>query len=574
MVRLIQFVIFFLILSLQAQTKINDLTGWASTTGFEVVNDYAYGKINSTLINKVDVTTTNATGSNLNTSANVNLDQRNLYANSTGNYLIAAGQSRIVRFNLTNNTVNVFFPGKTIITVFYYNDIIHYISKNSNNNFCEVYRYENNTSTKLANLNVYFGSVIDSEVDGDTLYVANNQTGNAGGVYKLDLSQPNSNFQTVRSNIRVNAISVYGDQIYFLTDSSNLIRRISKDGSGFIINVFSVASSFLIGVDIEGSNLFLATTNGLFRYTLPPLQYQLTINSNGGNVTTNPSAINNTYNEGTDVTLTATPDAGYQFDGWSGDATGTTNPLTITMDADKTVTAMFSKIQRTLTINAANGSVSTNPNPTGGTYDDGTSVELTAIPDAGYQFDGWSGDASGTANPLNITMDADKTVTAMFSKIHRSLTINATNGSVSTNPNPIGGTYDDGTLVELTATPDAGYQFDGWSGDASGTANPLTITMDADKTVTAMFSPVTASIVDEEFNKGIKVYPIPASNSITVDMLNGYEIKRIVVHNILGKEIIETKELKIDLSNLVKGIYVLKITNSDGRIATRRIIKN
>ncbi|WP_299625211.1 InlB B-repeat-containing protein [uncultured Tenacibaculum sp.] len=386
------------------------------------------------------------------------------------------------------------------------------------------------------------------------------------------------------------------------------------------------------------------------------IQRTLTINATNGWVSKNPNPPGGAYDDGASVELTATPDAGYQFDGWSGDATGTTNPLTITMDTDKTVTAMFSKIQRTLTINATNGSVSTNPNPTGGTYDDGTSVELTATPDAGYQFDGWSGDATGTTNPLMITMDANKTVTAMFSKIQRTLTINATNGSVSTNPNPTGGTYDDGTSVELTATPDAGYQFDGWSGDATGTTNPLTITMDADKTVTAnfsliqrtltvnaingtvnisvptfgpkninntptisqfndrtivrleaipdagykfdgwsgditstanpvdvvmdadktitaMFSAVTASVVDEEFNKEVKIYPIPTSDILNIKVTTGYDIKKVVLYSIVGKKVLETKEKKMNLSSLVSGIYILKVTNSEGRVASRRIIK-
>ncbi|CAL2093767.1 putative repeat protein (TIGR02543 family)/predicted secreted protein (Por secretion system target) [Tenacibaculum sp. 190524A05c] len=319
--------------------------------------------------------------------------------------------------------------------------------------------------------------------------------------------------------------------------------------------------------------------------TFARIQRTLTINITGNGTVTPPNG--SIYNDGTVATVTATPASGYQFDGWSGDATGTTNPLTITMDADKTVTAIFSPIQRTLTINATNGSVSTNPNPTGGTYDNGASVQLTATPDAGYQFDGWSGDAAGTTNPLTITMDADKTVTAIFSKIQRTLTINATNGTVNvSNPfalkevgvnggkvNTQTGQFDDGTTIRLTAVPDSGYQFDGWSGDATGTANPTDIVMDSDKTVTAMFSAVTASVVDEEFNKGVKVYPIPASSVLTVDVLNNYEIKRIVIYSVLGKKIIETKESKIDVSNLVNGIYILKVTDSEGRVASRRIIK-
>ena len=49
-----------------------------------------------------------------------------------------------------------------------------------------------------------------------------------------------------------------------------------------------------------------------------------------------------------------------------------------------------------------------------GEYDPGTTATLTAVPDAGYAFTGWTGDASGTANPLTLTMDADKTVGATF----------------------------------------------------------------------------------------------------------------------------------------------------------------
>ena len=49
-----------------------------------------------------------------------------------------------------------------------------------------------------------------------------------------------------------------------------------------------------------------------------------------------------------------------------------------------------------------------------GEYDPGTSATLTAVPDAGYAFTAWTGDASGTTNPLTLTMDADKAVSATF----------------------------------------------------------------------------------------------------------------------------------------------------------------
>ncbi len=75
----------------------------------------------------------------------------------------------------------------------------------------------------------------------------------------------------------------------------------------------------------------------------PPTQYTLTVNAAGaGNVTLNPPG--GTYNAGTMVTLTATPNSGYQFSGWSGDLSGSANPATITMNGNKNVTATFTEI--------------------------------------------------------------------------------------------------------------------------------------------------------------------------------------------------------------------------------------
>ncbi len=122
------------------------------------------------------------------------------------------------------------------------------------------------------------------------------------------------------------------------------------------------------------------------------------------------------YNEGTVVTITVNPDLGYKFSGWSGDLSGTDNPATITMDADKNVMANFTSAPiYTLTTIAEGGTIELDP--AGPQYTDGTIVEVEAIPSFGFFFSRWSGDPlilEFWENPNSIIMDADKNITAEF----------------------------------------------------------------------------------------------------------------------------------------------------------------
>jgi uncharacterized repeat protein (TIGR02543 family) len=212
--------------------------------------------------------------------------------------------------------------------------------------------------------------------------------------------------------------------------------------------------------------------------------YTLTVSGSGGTVTRTPDK--SSYTQGESVTLQVTPDAGRNFAGWSGDLIGTTNPATLVMNSNKSVTATFTANAYTLTINAVNGSVSKTPDKTSYAY--GDVVTLQAVPNAGYNFSGWSGDASGTSSTVTVTMNANKSVTARFTANTYTLTVAATNGSVTKNPDKASYSY--GETVTLRAVPDTGYSFSGWSGDASGTSSTITITMNTNKSVTATFTSV------------------------------------------------------------------------------------
>ncbi|WP_299159012.1 choice-of-anchor Q domain-containing protein [uncultured Tenacibaculum sp.] len=173
-----------------------------------------------------------------------------------------------------------------------------------------------------------------------------------------------------------------------------------------------------ITADLLGNQRIYNTTVDMGAYEFDPalvIQYNLTINKTGsGSVVPNGTS---THNNGDVVTLIATPISGWNFAGWSGDASGTTNPLQVTMNADKNITATFNSAPQTLTINTVgSGSVTESPIPTnGGGYNFGDLVTLTATPAAGYKFDGWSGAITSTNNPETITMNGSKNLTATFS---------------------------------------------------------------------------------------------------------------------------------------------------------------
>lgn len=122
-----------------------------------------------------------------------------------------------------------------------------------------------------------------------------------------------------------------------------------------------------------------------------------------------------TYNTGTAVTLTATPATGYTFAGWSGDASGTAASISVSLTANKSVTASFRAQATTTYTLTTTATPSVGGTVSGaGTYDAGTVVSVTATPASGYTFTGWSGDASGTTNPVVITLSSNTTVTATF----------------------------------------------------------------------------------------------------------------------------------------------------------------
>jgi PKD domain/Divergent InlB B-repeat domain len=241
--------------------------------------------------------------------------------------------------------------------------------------------------------------------------------------------------------------------------------------------------------------------------------YPLTVSKEGtgsGVVNSSPTGIScgadcqEFLNRGTSVSLTASADASSVFTGWSGDCSGT-GACQVTMDQARSVSATFEPKRFTLTVGTAgtgsglvvmsSGTSATGCRACTQSFEVGTSVTLTANPDASSIFTGWSGDCSGSG-ACEVTTDQARSVTATFALKTFAVSLlrqGAGSGQVSSSPAGIScgdscqASFDAGTTVTLTATPAAGSIFSGWSGDCSGTG-ACQLSTDQARSVTATFA--------------------------------------------------------------------------------------
>ena len=87
-------------------------------------------------------------------------------------------------------------------------------------------------------------------------------------------------------------------------------------------------------------------------------------------------------------------------------------------------------------------------------------------------------------------MDCSKKITASFSRTMNTLTMRV-DGNGSTTPAAGNNSYEEGTVISITATPESGWRFNGWTGDVAEPDIAITtVTIDSNKAVTASFSRV------------------------------------------------------------------------------------
>jgi len=238
----------------------------------------------------------------------------------------------------------------------------------------------------------------------------------------------------------------------------------------------------------------------------------LTLVGNGtGSVASSPAGLacpgvcSTTVEHGTQLTLTATSQAGSLFLGWSGASCSGTGSCTVVVDGDVQLNAAFALTQSLVVTRSGTGSGNVASAPAGiacgadcsETYPPGTPVTLTATATTDSIFTGWSGGGCSGTGTCTVTVNAAATVDAQFTRRQYVLTVaraGTGTGTVSSSPAGINcgtdctETYAHGTTVALTATPSGTATFTGWSGGGCVGIGGCAVTLAAATTVTASFT--------------------------------------------------------------------------------------
>jgi Calx-beta domain/Divergent InlB B-repeat domain/Chitobiase/beta-hexosaminidase C-terminal domain/Immunoglobulin domain len=235
----------------------------------------------------------------------------------------------------------------------------------------------------------------------------------------------------------------------------------------------------------------------------------------GGTVSVLPPPTGGSYGSNTVLTLTAIPAPGWTFSNWSGGVSGTNPILSVAITNNLAIGAVFVTTLRLSALPLNYGSVVASP--PGGVYPYGTVVELSALPNPGNYFLRWATTNFGSISPLTIvvTNSSSTNYSALFSLLsgaNVSLALVA-DGPGTIQASPSANYYSAGSIVSITAVPEPGDNFLGWSGGATGSINPLPVTLTSNTVITANFSMVFPQITLQPFS-----HTVLAGSNVTLSV--------------------------------------------------------
>ena len=316
---------------------------------------------------------------------------------------------------------------------------------------------------------------------------------------------------TAHGTLRINNTTIVAESDYgmgnnsvggktYINNSNVTVSQLLRQDYVEVTNCYIIAPSGAVvrsgmssggyGIDKKGAsgNIVISTEEPVNTYTVTLVQPE------HGSINVTESVNLSEVPEGTLLHFTATPDANYELDTWSGCA----QDGTITVNGDVTVSCTFKLKEMNVTLaTPTNGSVTVT---SGGNTVDlsqpvlyGTDLVFTATPNSSYKFAQYLVTREGESavneytNPMTLQVTKNTTIQVVFvQKPSYTITVDQpANGTIALQETGIDLTsVEEGTILHFIATPNEGYEFGAWSGcEADGS---LTVTANA--TISASFN--------------------------------------------------------------------------------------
>ena len=292
------------------------------------------------------------------------------------------------------------------------------------------------------------------------------------------------------------------------------------------INNFLLSKLGLFGFALVAFALVLVSCSKEEEIITPPApnKYTITVTAEAGGSVSSPGG---TYNEGSKITITATPDGQYLFDKWSDGST--VNPREITVTANLTLSATFVKKTYPLSVTIeGEGTVQEEVIIQGSTsqteHKAGTTVRLTATPNEGWVFAGWSGDVESEEKVIEVPIEKGTSVSALFKRSSFELNITIVGeGTVTEEVIVQPSQYDFETVVRLTAVPSGNWSvFSGWSGDVNNENHVIEVEVTGALNVTASFESVNVIVKTKEQTLALdQIGLLPIELAQTLSIVSG-----------------------------------------------------
>jgi uncharacterized repeat protein (TIGR01451 family) len=221
-----------------------------------------------------------------------------------------------------------------------------------------------------------------------------------------------------------------------------------------------------------------------------------------------------------------------------------------------------------------------------GSFLEGQQVRLNAQSLAGFQFLHWTANGQVVSTALSFTYTMPGTDVVLVANFQVppppsfTLTLNVqpaeggtvtlrVNGQVQTAPF----TFEEGTSVSLTATPNSGFQFASWGlGTGQSTQNPLVFELTRNTLVLAVFD-VVSSLANDPDAALLELYPNPARE--TLHLSAPFPIEQVALYDAKGREIgrypVGATQHQFSLSHLESGLYLLQIQGK-GKVFSKKVL--